>query len=149
MINYLISKLIKHYKQMARYTVIGILCFVVNYAIAVFLENALDWSSPISATIGYIVGVILNYILAIKWVFLKRNLKGQWKKEFFIFIVIEIFAMLLMLITLFILEKVCKIQFEIALIVANFAAAIWNYLAKHLFLFRTHPDENNEGKADV
>lgn len=141
MINWLKSKTLKHYKQFLKYSIFGVISFIVDYFITILLTSQYGIHYLLSSTIGYSIGIIINYIFSITWVFSKRNLKDYWHIELGIFISIEIVALLIMNMIIFFCHDYYYISFYIAKLIGNFAAFIWNYSIKHLFLFKANPEE--------
>lgn len=141
MINWVFIKLLKHYKQIARYSIIGILCFLVDISLLIILTKYTKIHYLFASVIGYLTGVFINYFLSISWVFSRRNLKKFWHIEFSIFMLIELIAMLFMSGSLYIFKGFLRVDLKLSKIFANFIAAIWNYIIKHIFLFKQHPEE--------
>lgn len=144
MIQWIKSKLIKHYIQLGKYSVIGIFCFLLDISILIILTKFTRIHYLIASSIGYLTGVIVNYLFSITWVFSKRNLKKYWHVEFSIFMVIELFAMTIMSISLFGFRDYLGLNLKISKVLANFIAAIWNYAVKHIFLFKQHPEQKQQ-----
>jgi putative flippase GtrA len=122
---------------------------LVDYLTTVLLTTRFSVHYLLSSTIGYSIGIVINYIFSITWVFSKRNLKNYWHVELGIFISIEVIALLLMNMIMFFAHDYLFISFYIAKLIGNFAAFIWNYLIKHLFLFKSNPDEAKHFKEDT
>ncbi|HOD54226.1 MAG TPA: GtrA family protein [Candidatus Cloacimonadota bacterium] len=141
MINWFKNKTLKHYKQFLKYSIFGIICFFVDYGLTVFLNYQFTLHYLMASSIGYGAGVLLNYFFSITWVFSKRNMKDIWHIELAIFLSIEIVALLIMNLFIFLSHDYLYIGFYIAKLLGNFAAFIWNYTIKHIFLFRAHPEE--------
>ncbi len=144
MFNWIKRKTLKHYKQFLKYSVFGILCFFIDYCISIFLKDYYHIHYLLASTIGYCVGIVINYLFSITWVFSKRNLKQYWHIELAIFVAIEIVALLLMNLIIFLSTDYLFITFYISKLLGNFVAFFWNYLIKHLFLFKTNPEKKQQ-----
>ncbi len=137
-------KFLSHYKQLGKYSITGIICFLVDISILLCLIRFTKIHYLVASALGYLTGVLLNYFFSITWIFSKRNLKKYWHVEFSIFLAIELVAMALMSVGLFMFRDFFGLRIKIAKILANLIAAGWNYVIKHLFLFKKHPEEKND-----
>lgn len=127
------------YKQILKYFLIGILCFLVDVSLTLFFADHTPVHYLPGSAIGYLTGSVINYWLSVKWVFQKRNLKRYWKTEFTFFLVIEIIALFMMSGSLYLLkEMVFKSNLLLAKVLANCIAAIGNYYLKYALLFSSN-----------
>jgi len=138
------SKFIKHYKQFFKYSIFGFICFVVDYLLTVFLVYQFALHYLLASTLGYALGIVLNYCFSITWVFAKRNLKDIWHVEMTLFFTIEIVALLIMNLFIYLSHDYIHVDFLLAKLFGNIAAFTWNYIIKHIFLFRGNPKEKAE-----
>ena len=139
------SKLLKnifnnHFEQSYKYFLVGVACFVVDFVILLAFLKFTKINYLIASAISYSVGIILNYVTSIKWIFKKRTYKKQWKKEFGSFSIIEISALVFMTSTLFVMFGIFRVPVLIAKVIANIVSGIYNYLLKFKLLFAK--DEN-------
>jgi len=126
-----------HYVQGTRYLSIALVSFVVDYSFFWSLLKCLKGLHYLVATVfGYIAGVFVNYILSISWAFKNRQYTKNPFKELGIFFAIEISALLILSIIMFLLTHFCKITPYISKILANSLVALWNYAFKYKLLFK-------------
>ena len=130
---------LKHHKQLGKYSFIGIICFFLDLGILLLITKYTMIHYLLASSIGYMSGAILNYGLSINWVFKKRNLKEYWKTEFIFFIFIEILALLAMSGFLYTFKGILKLNLIAAKILSNTLAAFLNYGLKYNYLFSHHP----------
>ena len=69
----------------ARYLAVSALCLVVDYASYVALIRLLAVPPPAAAAAGYFIGLVANYVLAIRYVFASGPLSGHRLGEFVAF----------------------------------------------------------------
>lgn len=92
----------------------------------------------ISITVGFIVGLIINYILSILWVFTTKKQQEQGKnaKAFWIFTIIGIIGYGLKQLLMFIGVSLLGINDIIFNMIAAGIVLIWNYLARKVIIFK-------------
>jgi len=115
---------------------IALLSFMADYTVLISMVTFTRIHYLISTAIGYIVGVVINYIFSIKWAFKSRRFPTDWKKEFGIFILIELSALIFLSTGMFFLRHFFKFSITLAKIVSNSFAAVWNYILKYKLLFK-------------
>lgn len=143
-----IDKLIKNqtdstHIQFFRYIFVGGAAFIVDIGSLIVLTQLFGiYYSLIFAAIAFILGLIANYALSIKWVFNKHTLDNMWS-EFIIFAVIggiglglnEFFIWLFpKYVSLFVSNE--YISLYISKIIAAALILFWNFFARKLTLFR-------------
>lgn len=70
--------------QFLRYILVGTFGFLLDYTILFLLTEFCSVHYLISALIGFMAGLTLNYFLSICWVFSRRTLESKWL-EFIIY----------------------------------------------------------------
>lgn len=97
------QSLIRHLKnpsksvllQLMRYALSGGLAFAVDFGLLWFITDICHAHYLIGAFCGYTVGLIITYLLSIKWIFSDRKLSHRQGAEFMIFTVIGLVGLLL------------------------------------------------------
>ncbi len=70
--------------EMARYGLVGLVAFLVDFAVLILLTRVVGMYYLLSAAFGFALGLLVNYLLSIKWVFVSRAM-GDRRIEFLIF----------------------------------------------------------------
>ena len=86
--------------QILKFGVVGIISFIVDFVITMAVSTGLrqgagmgtSQAALIGAFFGFVVSVIVNYILSMKYVFERRDDLDR-KKEFIIFGVLSVFGL--------------------------------------------------------
>ena len=60
-------------KQIIKFGIVGVIAFIVDYGTLVILKELFNINLFISTEIAFIISVIVNYILSIKFVFDVKN----------------------------------------------------------------------------
>lgn len=83
------------FEQLVRYCFSGGLAFVVDFGLLWFVTDILHAHYLIGAFFGYTAGLIITYLLSIKWIFSERKFSKQQGAEFVIFTIIGLCGLLL------------------------------------------------------
>ena len=85
--------------QILKFGVVGGLSFLIDFvitnAVALLLRNtgmAATNAAMVGALFGFVISLIFNYLLSMKWVFARREDMDR-KKEFVIFVVLSAFGL--------------------------------------------------------
>ena len=90
-------------KQIARFGVVGIICFVIDFGIytvlnLVFRAAGLDQTFPqyylISQFFSFIISMVVNYILSFRFVFQRRDDMSR-RREFVIFFILSVIGLVI------------------------------------------------------
>ncbi len=111
--------------EILRFLVTGIVCALVDFVVSYFVlaglvKTGMDngWANALSIAVGFLVSVVLNYLLSTFWVF--RNVKDESasKKPMFIFwfVVLSAGAMFLSIGTMQLCAFICLNAWNIDII---------------------------------
>lgn len=147
--------------QILKFGVVGIISFIVDFVITMAVSTLLRTSvgmttsqaALVGAFFGFVISVIVNYILSMKYVFERREDLDR-KKEFTIFVVLSIIGLgINELIILFCIDFVyanwawlhnligATLATAGAKIVATAVVMVYNFVTRKIFL------ENKDGQA--
>ena len=129
--------------EFIRYLFVGGTAFLVDfgtlYLTKTFLFSSLgDTGVYIATALGFIVGLIYNYILSLIFVFKsarERN-KGKSVGAFVVFAIIGVIGLLLTEAGMWLGYDVLKINYLIVKIFVAAVVLIWNYGARKLLIFK-------------
>ncbi len=147
--------------QILKFGVVGIISFIVDFVITMAVSTLLRTSvgmttsqaALVGAFFGFVISVIVNYILSMKYVFERREDLDR-KKEFTIFVVLSVIGLgINELIILFCIDLVyanwawlhnligATLATAGAKIVATAVVMVYNFVTRKIFL------ENKDGQA--
>ena len=147
--------------QILKFGVVGIISFIVDFVITMAVSTLLRTSvgmttsqaALVGAFFGFVISVIVNYILSMKYVFERREDLDR-KKEFTIFVVLSIIGLgINELIILFCIDLVyanwawlhnligATLATAGAKNVATAVVMVYNFVTRKIFL------ENKDGQA--
>lgn len=133
--------------EFMRYAVVGGIAFLFDAGtLAVFREiifksNGSETVMAISVAAGFIIGLIVNYVLSITLVFrsAQQQKKGKTVKAFLTFAVIGLIGLGLTELGMYIGVKIVGSAGFWYLLVKCFVAGavlVWNYIGRKMFVFK-------------
>jgi len=142
----------KLWKQIFKFTVVGGISFVVDFAVYGLMCNVLNVHYIIAGVAGFLVSVVVNYLMSMKFVFVSKE-DMRKDKEFVIFVILSLIGMLLNAVILFVCIDLIymhwlwlnqlidiKIMNLVAKIVATGIVMVYNFVTRKIFLEKR--DEN-------
>lgn len=124
-------------KEFLKYCVVGGAAFVVDYGLMSLVENLLLPGRHYAAvTVGFIAGLIVNYLLSLYFVFTDKQEQGKTKKGFLIFTIVGVIGLGLNYLGVFLLTDCIGINLQISKIFIAGVVLIWNYVARKILVFK-------------
>ncbi len=120
--------------QLFRYGFVGGTAFVVDFSVLYVLTRFAGLYYLLSAGIAFIIGLAVNYLLSISWVFNRRKVNNRFS-ELFIFTVIGIVGLLLTSLLMWLFTEQAGLFYLISKIITTAIVLIWNFTARKLILF--------------
>ena len=123
--------------QLFSYVIVGGFSFLIDYGLLYFLTEYANFYYILSASISFIVGLIVNYILSTKWIFRKSRLKNT-VLEFIIYGIIGILGLILNNILLYIFTDFFQIYYMISKLITAVLVMGWNFVGRRIILFNNY-----------
>ncbi len=146
-------------KELLRYCVAGGTAFVFDLITKTLFNSVIlpadmgtfeifgfvnEWRVTLATTAGFIVGLIINYVISIFFVFTteEQKKKGKGIKPFLIYLAVAIVGLLVNIgvtqlgCNLLSIQKQDAILFMFVSCVAAGVALIWNYIGRKIFVYR-------------
>lgn len=121
--------------QFLRYVFVGGAAFIVDFFSLFLLTDYFGIYYIISAALAFILGLVTNYLLSIKWVFNQRNIDNK-TIEFSLFAFIGIIGLGLNEIFIWFFTSKLGIYYMISKIITAIIILFWNFFARKLTLFQ-------------
>lgn len=132
--------------QIIKFAVVGGISFVVDFVVYGFTCNILGIHYIIAGVLGFVISVIVNYLLSMKFVFVSKDDMSKGS-EFVIFVILSLIGMVLNSVILFIcidliymhwlwLQNLIHIEIMnlAAKIVATAIVMVYNFVTRKIFL---------------
>jgi len=132
------------YVQGFRYLFAGAAGFTTDFTILYILTSKFHIHYLLSATIGFIAGVFITYIISIYWVFQQKSHRSR-AMEFALFVVIGVVGLVLTLCLLWLFTEKLHIYYLVSKMLATVLVYFWNFFARKKLLF--NPVETTKNKA--
>ena len=127
------NKLHALFSQFFKFAIVGILTFCIDYALMIVLTERFHIYYLVSSLISFIVSIIFNYIVSMKYVFKpKENISKT--HQFIVFLLLSAIGLGLNQFVLCILVNIRHLFYMIAKILATFIVTGWNFFSRKIFL---------------
>lgn len=114
--------------QFFRFCLVGVICFVIDYLLLIFLKEIIDINVLIASCISFISATFINFLLSVSFVFETENKK----KKIIVFFVFSLFALILTEVIMFLGIKV--LDYRVVKIVATIIVMCFNFITRKLLL---------------
>ena len=125
----------KRFYEFIRYCLVGGIAFVADFVTFLSFTKILEVNYLISNTLGFVVGLLVNYVASVYWVFLYRKYTEK-TPEFTLFAIIGIGGVVLGNSGMWYLVEQVKLSPVSAKYLVTVLVLLFNYSARKFFLFR-------------
>jgi putative flippase GtrA len=141
----------KLFAQLIKFGFVGGLCFLIDFAISTILFDLLNGTlsrnaaTAIGGFVGFVVSVVINYILSMKFVFERKEDMSR-KKEFIIFVILSVIGLGLNEVILLVCSGIYTgnaalnnavgdtMWFAMSKIIATAIVMVYNFISRKIFL---------------
>jgi putative flippase GtrA len=120
--------------QLFRYTFVGGIAFIFDFSTLYLLTEFFQVYYLISAAIAFLLGLTINYVLSIFWVFKTRVIKSKWL-EFGIFALIGIIGLGLNELIIWTFTEYVGFHYMASKIVSTVIIYLWNFFTRKYILY--------------
>lgn len=118
--------------ELVRFGVTGGVCFLVEFAALTLLVELLHMPVLWATALAFLISVIVNYALCVKWVF--TGAKGGSGRVRLQFLVTSGMGLGLNELLMWLMNIRLGVQYQLAKVIATLIVMIWNYVTKRLVL---------------
>lgn len=130
-------------KEFLRYVVVGGISFLADFGTLtlfeeVFFKEREPWQIFISTAAGFIVGLAVNYILSLVFVFRAEDNNGSGKSvgAFMIFALVGVIGLGITEGLMHLGVNILHFHYMLTKIVAAGIVLVWNYLGRKILIFK-------------
>ena len=120
--------------QLFRYTFVGGIAFLIDFSTLYILTEIFNIYYLLSAALAFLLGLAVNYILSILWVFKFRVIKSRYV-EFIIFGIIGIVGLSLNELIIWTFTEYVEFHYMASKIVSTVIVYLWNFFARKYILY--------------
>ena len=124
----LLSKLSPTAAQMAKYAVVAAIGLVVDFGLLIFSKEVLGFHYLIAVTVGFIFGLVVNYYLSNKFVFVAP--KANPKTVFILFGLIGVVGLVLLDTMVWLLTGKLEVSYLASKSLGTIVVFLWNFFAR-------------------
>lgn len=118
--------------ELVRFGVTGGVCFLVEFAALTLLVELLHMPVLWATALAFLISVIVNYALCVKWVF--TGAKGGSGRVRLQFLMTSGMGLGLNELLMWLMNIRLGVQYQLAKVIATLIVMIWNYVTKRLVL---------------
>ena len=121
--------------QLLRYGFVGGVAFVADYGSLFVLTHYFGVYYLWSAAIAFVIGLTVNYLLSISWVFNKNRSTKPWV-EFLVFALIGVIGLGLNELIMYVATELLAIHYLLSKLISTGLVFCWNFFARKLIIFK-------------
>lgn len=120
--------------QLFRYVFVGGVAFIADFGSLFLLTEYVGLHYLLSATIAFIIGLLVNYFISTFWVFQKSNIENRYV-EFLLFALIGVVGLGLNALIMYVFTDLLCVYYLLSKIISTILVFMWNFLARKYLLF--------------
>ena len=120
-------------EQIMKFGVVGVIAFVIDVGVMVFLTEVFGIDPVISATVSFIISVIFNYAASMRYVFSHREGMSR-TREFIIFVVLSAIGLGINDLLIWAGTDLASFDYRLVKIFATAVVMVWNFVTRKIFL---------------
>ncbi len=124
----------KYVVQLIRSMIVSVVALIADFGALVLLKEKAGFNYLIAATLSFSLGMTVNYILSVKWVFAFRKL-DSYHKEFIIFVILGLVGLVLNLLIIAFVVSQLELDYRFAKAISAVLVFFWNFIARKKLLY--------------
>lgn len=122
------------YVQFFRYGFVSVIALVFDFGGLILLKQVAHINYLLAATISFLAGLVVNYLLSALWVFHSSKILNK-KSEIVLFSAIGLVGLGLTDLILWVLTSKFKIYYILSKAIATVIVYFWNFGARKKYIF--------------
>jgi len=121
--------------QLFRYTFVGGIAFLFDFGSLYFFTDWMYVHYLVSAALAFLIGITVNYLLSIAWVFQNRTMKSR-SLEVAVFTIVGVIGLGLNELMIWAFTEIAMFHYLISKLFSTVSVYLWNFFARKFLLFR-------------
>ena len=121
---------------MFRYLIVGGIAFLADYSLLYILTEGLHLHYLLSATVSFVAGLIVNYLISTLWIFRHSKLNNRMA-EFAVYAIIGVVGLLFNNLLMYLFTDCLNIHYMLSKLITAALVMCWNFLGRKYILFNT------------
>ena len=121
--------------QLLRYGFVGGVAFVADYGTLFLLTHYAGMHYLWSAAVAFAIGLTVNYLLSISWVFNRNRSAKPWV-EFMVFTLIGVVGLGLNELIMYVATDLLSMHYMLSKLISTALVFCWNFFARKLIIFK-------------
>ena len=122
------------YIQLFRYVIVGFIAFGVDFGTLYVMTDLMGVHYLLSNALGFIFGLVINYLLSIQWVFANRKMEDR-RKEFTVFSLIGVIGLIINQLVMWTFTEYLAVYYLYSKVIATAVVFFWNFFARRHIVF--------------
>lgn len=132
--------------QICKFGLVGVICFGIDYALMIVMTELFHIMYLLSAAISFVVSVVVNYILSMRYVFHGKEDNSRLR-EMVVFVALSTVGLGLNQLTMWVSVEFFHVFYKLAKVIATFFVMVYNFISRKLVLEkRGHTTRGEESR---
>lgn len=123
-------------EQFLKFGVVGVVAFVVDYAVLMILSQGLGWDPVLSSVISFVISVVVNYVGSMHFVFERRDDLSR-RREFSVFVILSAIGLVINSACIWVGTAIFgsgALSVTVTKILATVIVSVWNFVSRKHWL---------------
>lgn len=120
--------------QFLRSLAVSVVALIVDFGVLIFAKEVLGVHYLLAAGLGFTLGVVINYILSVIWVFATRKITSR-RHEFAIFIIVCLVGLGLNTVIIAGFVEALMVDYRVAKAISTVVVFFWNFMMRKKLLY--------------
>ena len=129
------KKLTDLFFQLLRFGAVGVICFLIDYLLMLFLTEVCGVAYLLSCGISFTVSAVVNYVLSMRFVF-SRTVEMDRRVEFLLFFLMSAVGLVLTELLMLLFVECFAVHYALAKIVVTAIVMAYNFISRKLLFER-------------
>ena len=116
--------------RFGKYFLVAFLGLIVDFGMLIFSKEVLNLHYLVAAAIGFLSGLVVNYLLSSKYVFANPKINSA-RINFVLFGVIGLVGLAILNVSMWALVSLASVNYVVAKVIATVGVYLWNFFARN------------------